>query len=304
MTNSTKAPSPPSSFEQLVHQAKASETRLSAARLDQMFERLEARLPAPSLPLDQPRLNASTSGSTSGTRLARLGKTSLGKALLGGAGVLAAAAFMYSATDDREAPPSLPVDGVVSDVVDLDDKRVAPVLGMESEAPSNGVNQHATPAGESENGETAGTTPSKSKSSTQVRSARGPRRDNSRVSVAQEPDPTPVAPQTVEVSSEPKHAEPAPVSSPPAVKPVLDTSLAQLERAEKALRSGDPGLALTVLAQPVVPSLSSRAEALRAVALCQSGQQGAGVRLAQQHLARNPSSPYEKRLVTACGRDL
>lgn len=287
-------------FDELVSRAKASETSLSPADLDRMVQRFEARL-AEAGALDA-QVGPTASGTGAGgqsaiapTRAGKLGATS--KAIWGGVGLSAVAAFIYVTNSDSPAPtvlnaptaaeysPVSPSDPVAPEAVD--NANEAARHGEASPAPeqqavNEGTDDHSALA----NGRTPAQRP---------RTARQTRKAlSTQVS-------TPLASTTetaVAVEATPPAAPPT--TSAPA-KPALDTSLAQLERAERELRNGNPSAALTTLAQPVVPSLSSRAEALRAVALCQSGQTAAGRSLGTQHLVRNPRSPYEQRLQRACG---
>jgi hypothetical protein len=291
-------------FDELVSRAKSSEPQLSPAALDGMAQRFEARLKveAAMQPLHSAAVNPATSAGKLGV---------VGKALIGGASVAAVAAFIYSTTFGGSAAPvnpsvrdsalpvaeSLPVVGTPitnrgSSVAA--DERVAPVVGgqLDDEAPK--ANNNGNPRAKSHR-----VAPSRLTHANDTKSAIAATEST----VA--PKPAAADDTAADSTATEQPAIQQPQSAPPAVAakpaPALDTGLAQLERAERELRSGNPSAALTTLALPVVPSLSSRVEALRAVALCQTGQTAAGRRLGTQHLVRNPRSPYEQRLQRACG---
>lgn len=273
------------SFDELVRRAKSGESGLSATDLDRMVARLEERLRLEGVAQSGAAGSATASGdAASGT--AKWGPGT--KALLGGAGLAAVAAFIYgTSVTAPNVPPVAPTDVVdaVSAQVDVAPKPHSVVAAMPTLPAIQGADQAAN--------------------DTPPAIANRPRKSASSPRAGQTLAAPVAAPVEVSPTPEP---EPATVSSSPLVTPkpapALDASLALLERAERELRGGNPGAALSTLAEPVVPSLSSRAEALRAVALCQSGQTAKGVAMAQRHLASNPSSPYQKRLTSACGRDL
>ncbi len=283
-----QAPSP-MTFEQLVQHAKTSDVGLGPADVERLLQRLQTRVQLEGVPLPNTSgPNTAPPGAPRATRHGKLAKTGLGKSLVGGLGLLAAAALYYNTRTPASQPDAgTPVvdgagptaDPSIATTIEAPALRATTSLGAEPRDVTREprVDDHPT----SNRGVVARRTPAR------LPTARS-------TSVAQEP---PIATEPI------AKVAPAPsVSKPPA--PTLDSSLQQLERAERELRSGNPSAALTVLAAPVSPSLSSRAEALRAVALCQSGKRAAGTKLAQQHLGRNPSSPYEKRLQSACDKDL
>lgn len=273
------------SFDELVQRAKSGETDLSPMDLDRMVARFEERLRVEGA---QAAASSGGTGSAAAGANAASGVRKLSpasKALLGGAGIAAVAALIYgSSVTAPTVSPSL-ADATSVTVTVPDAPRV--------EVPK--VTDQATPAPIVR--EDAPDVPSRAVAN---RARKGSNAPNAETHVQA---PAPAVDVSPAPSAEAAVAPAAPsVTSKPA--PALDASLAQLERAERELRGGNPKAALGTLTEPVVPSLSSRAEALRAVALCQSGQAAKGAAIAQRHLANNPSSPYEKRLTAACGRDL
>lgn len=290
--------SPPMKFEELVQSAKVSETPLSAHDLERMLKALQARVAVdpqlsslgttpPDLDAPRPRFTkASVAGS------------------LGGLGLLAALALTYATQSDIAKPDGETTSllqeneegAPLSEPPHLDAQRGTTALGDDSSRVNN-----ATPASDPPAEQTTSLNPTAERQTTRKATA------NSRALRTS----TPV---TLDTSAIPAPAASAPAAPAPTVPttrvvdapraptaPSLDASLTRLEQAERELRSGQPSEALITLAIPVTPSLSSRAEALRAVALCQSGNKAAGAQLAQAHLTRNPRSPYAKRLSAACG---
>lgn len=276
------------SFDELVQRAKSSEAELNAMDLNRMVARFEERLRAEGAQAAAQTGNAGSAAAASASATKGVRQLSpASKALLGGAGLAAVAAFIYGTT--------------------VPSTSVAPVPSLADATSVASVVIPIAPRVETPNAPHEGTTPAVAADDTHVplqaaanRARKGSNATRLETRVAAT---IPVADVSPTPSAEPLPTAPlAPVTSKPA--PALDTSLAQLERAERELRSGNPKAALVTLTEPIVPSLSSRAEALRAVALCQSGQAARGAAMAQRHLANNPSSPYEKRLTAACGHDL
>lgn len=295
-------PTPPTSvqglsFDELVARAKSSEPELNPTELDSMVQRFEARLKLEgALPVQTPAGNPAAAARHAG----RLSAT--GKAVLGGASVAAVAAFIYGATfgTSRQAAE------FAAPHTDEAPRVEQPLPSADSAFTNRGSaveHPDVVPAPADKN-EALAPNDARQLSGGKARRTPAPsRHDGARASEPTSAVPAVTPKPAVQQSTtdapivEPATTEPAAVKSPPA----LDASLAQLERAERELRSGNPSAALSTLALPVVASLSSRAEALRAVALCQGGQVAAGRRLATQHLVRNPRSPYEQRLQRACG---
>lgn len=296
-------------FDELVARAQASEPTLSPSDLDRMVARFETRLRAEGAGHAlQPQAHA-VGGAGQNASAGKWSTTT--KAMLSGAGLAAVAAFIYGVstlptqaphdtvtqhTHDAERPsePSASVQVVSQRGVELAQATPDETPGS-VEAPNGSVDDEAL-----EDGPVAPARPSTKPKRPAPSAARSVQADAPSKSASQA---TAVSqPHATENAS--ASAGPSITAEPPApAKPTasLDTSLEQLERAERELRSGNPKAALNTLALPVVSSLSSRVEALRAVALCQSGQTAAGRRLGTQHLVRNPRSPYEQRLQRACG---
>lgn len=279
------------SFDDLVSRAKSSEPQLSPSALDGMVQRFEARL---KLEAGAQSLHSGVADpSAAASRTGKLGAAS--KALLGGAGIAAVAAFIYGTTvGSTSAPALLPAQDTEAHVAPpaVPASSLAALSRSSADAPAAEVvaNDSAPSVAQTNNGRSKSNlaTTTSTTRLTQVRPRAQAPVASTQVAVLEAPT------KQVEEAT----PQPAPVTKP---VPALDTSLAQLERAERELRSGNSSAALGTLALPVVPSLSSRVEALRAVALCQSGQTAAGRRLGTQHLVRNPRSPYEQRLQRACG---
>jgi hypothetical protein len=137
------------------------------------------------------------------------------------------------------------------------------------------------------------------------------------------PSPLPAAPNTPLASPSPSAAQPA--LTPPATatghhgghmarheaeSPALPTaeSLAvevrALRNAERALRDGNPGLALVFLEQldHQVPNgqLSEEREAAATLARCARGDRVIGVDLAGEFIERHPTSVYRARVEQTC----
>jgi outer membrane protein assembly factor BamD (BamD/ComL family) len=78
-----------------------------------------------------------------------------------------------------------------------------------------------------------------------------------------------------------------------------------LRGAQRALDSGSPTQALTLLNQYATEfprgALRHESQAARIIALCAAGQRSAGLRAAEQFLQAEPSSPFARRVRTACG---
>lgn len=288
--------SPLMNFEELVARAKASETPLSAHDLERMLTSLQARVAAdpqlsapdasPPPALDAPPAPRFTMASIAGS--------------LGGLGVLAALMLTYgtqSNTQERnpnslntEAPQQLELERGTPAHEDS-----APKLETTPSPAHHNQPSSLNSAYERQTARKSTATNSATNSVTNSRVALRTSTPLAATDVASAPTPTAPA------ATAPLESAPA-VSAPrAATAPTLDASLARLERAERELRSGQAADALVTLAIPVAPSLTSRAQALRAVALCQSGNKHAGLELAQAHLSRNPRSPYAKRLGAACG---
>jgi hypothetical protein len=278
-------PSPPMNFEELVERAKASETPLGAHDLERMLKNLQARAAVdPQLS----SLGASPSPVLDAPPPPRLTKAGIAGSL-GGLGLLAALAVTYGTEGDVEKsnPETVTLVEVNDEVSRLNEPEAvdSPVPGTRRETSAL---DDTKPTNE--------TTPA-AKRAPERPPLRKPTATNSRVAPKTS---APVESDTNTASAAPS-PQPSASTPRPAPAPTLDASLERLERAERELRNGQPADALVTLAIPVTPSLSSRAEALRAVALCQSGQKAAGTELARAHLTRNPRSPYAKRLNAACG---
>jgi hypothetical protein len=126
------------------------------------------------------------------------------------------------------------------------------------------------------------------------------------------------APSTLEASSTPKTGadDDVPLSASSTLgggvrsrpgardKPRPSTGLAaeieRMARVEAALRQGRPARARDYLDQRKAEHLVEQAEALRAVADCQSGLESSAVR-AEQVLRRWPASAFQSRIRDACG---
>jgi hypothetical protein len=80
----------------------------------------------------------------------------------------------------------------------------------------------------------------------------------------------------------------------------LAMEIERMGRVEAALRGGQPARALEELERRRPEILVEQAAALRAVARCQSGVEGAAL-VAQEALRRWPSSPFRARIREACG---
>lgn len=276
------------SFDELVQRAKSGETELNATDLDRMVARFEERLRVEGAQAAAKTGSAGSAATTGASATDGVRQMSpANKALLGGAGLAAVAAFIYGTmvpTNVAPAPSVADATSVASVSVPAAPRVETPNARHEETTPP--VAHDDTPSAPVQ---AAANRVRKGSSATRVETRAAATAPVADVSPTPSAEPLPSAP-------------PASVTSKPA--PALDTSLVQLERAERELRSGNPKAALVTLTEPVVPSLSSRAEALRAVALCQSGQVAKGASIAQRHLANNPSSPYEKRLTAACGHGL
>lgn len=125
------------------------------------------------------------------------------------------------------------------------------------------------------------------------------------------PAPAPARPPA-EVA--PPAPAPAPVESaepvvrraaPASTADTLSEELAVLDRARRALARGEPGAALAQLDDHArrFPKrhLSSEATVLRIEALVKSGDTAQAARLGKDFLARQPNSPYEKRVSSLIG---
>lgn len=314
---------PPPSFEMLVERAKASEVPLARADVDRMFQALQARVQLTQQ--DAHEVGTDPARQESASAPSKWSRATLGKAALGGMGLLAAAALVYNtqrATDAARPIPNVaaPVEQRPLDValpVDLDHKLDG---ARAAEAPQGAAVEAAPHPAEAS--KTGVTTPpndaSRASSATQKTSAARRRLTSAeRKGSAASPLSAPAVNDTsVDNPAVHNAAVSAPATSArvepssPGVNPKVarddgfDASLERLERAERDLRGGNPKAALSLLSEPVVTPLRSRADALRAVALCQSGRRTEGRQLALRHLGRNPQSPYEKRLHSACGNDL
>lgn len=314
---------PPPSFELLVERAKASEVPLAPADVDRMFQALQARVQLTQQ--DAHEVGTDPARQVSASAPSKWSRATLGKAALGGMGLLAAAALVYNtqrATDAARPIPNVaaPVEQRPLDValpVDLDHKLDG---ARAAEAPQGAAVEAAPHPAEAS--KTGVTTPpndaSRASSATQKTSAARRRLTSAeRKGSAASPLSAPAVNDTsVDNPAVHNAAVSAPATSArvepssPGVNPKVarddgfDASLERLERAERDLRGGNPKAALSLLSEPVVTPLRSRADALRAVALCQSGRRTEGRQLALRHLGRNPQSPYEKRLHSACGNDL
>jgi hypothetical protein len=301
----TRPPHDAHSFEALVERAKASDVPLAPADVDRMFHALQARLQLAPQGVDG--AGASPVGQRPASAPPKLSKAGLGKAALGGMGLLAAAALIYNTQRAQPVPPrTLDAAPTLEGAVDVE---------RAVEAPAGDAHPTGTlPI------EPTGATPSTevgvpvadvahdavSPSRAAAHAASPTRR---RIATAERKAPVATSESKPEINLAPATSASVEPSSPTVDKPVVtndgfDASLERLERAERDLRSGNPTAALRTLAVPVATPLRSRADALRAVALCQAGKQAEGRQLALRHLGRNPSSPYEKRLQSACGKDL
>jgi len=106
-----------------------------------------------------------------------------------------------------------------------------------------------------------------------------------------------------------ERARQASVATPPPVTPAesLAAEVRALRNVERALRDGDPGLALAFLddLDRTVPGGQMREErsALRTIARCTAGQQPFGLDLADEFSAAYPSSAYHGRVQQACRTD-
>lgn len=313
---------PPPSFELLVERAKASEVPLAPADVDRMFQALQARVQLTQQ--DAHEVGTDPARQVSASAPSKWSRATLGKAALGGMGLLAAAALVYNtqrATDSARPIPNVaaPVEQRPLDValpVDLDHKLDG---ARAAEAPQGAAVEAAPhPAEASKTGVTTPPNDASRASTTQKTSAARRRLTSAeRKGSAASPLSAPAVNDTsVDNPAVHNAAVSAPATSArvepssPGVNPKVarddgfDASLERLERAERDLRGGNPKAALSLLSEPVVTPLRSRADALRAVALCQSGRRTEGRQLALRHLGRNPQSPYEKRLHSACGNDL
>lgn len=302
----TRPPHDAHSFEALVERAKASEVPLAPADVDRMFQALRARVQLAQQGADG--AGASPVGQRPASAPPKLSKAGLGKAALGGMGLLAAAALIYNTQRSEPVPPRT-LDAAPTSERAVDVKRAV-------EAPAGDVH----PAGTLQI-EPTGATPSTEMGvpvADVARDAVSPSRaaahaaspTRRRIATAERKAPVATSDSTPEINNvAPATSASVEPSSPAVETPVVtndgfDASLERLERAERDLRSGNPTAALRTLAVPVATPLRSRADALRAVALCQAGKQAEGRQLAFRHLGRNPTSPYEKRLQSACGKDL
>jgi hypothetical protein len=85
----------------------------------------------------------------------------------------------------------------------------------------------------------------------------------------------------------------------------LGRELELLRGAQRALDSGSPTQALTLLNQYAAEfphgALRHESQAARIIALCAAGQRSAGLKAAEQFLQAEPSSPFARRVRTACG---
>jgi hypothetical protein len=117
--------------------------------------------------------------------------------------------------------------------------------------------------------------------------------------------------KALEPSQEPPVAEARAPSTPRApaasvTKPdTLGRELELLRGAQRALDSGAPSQALTLLNQYAAEfphgTLRHESQAARIIALCAAGQRAAGLKAAAQFLQAEPSSPFARRVRSACG---
>jgi hypothetical protein len=134
------------------------------------------------------------------------------------------------------------------------------------------------------------------------------------VIAVQAPRPLPAknAPETIVL---PAPAEPAP-AEPKTATPVepqerpadtLPLELAALDKARRALASGDAALALARLDEYnktfPKPRLKAEATVLRIEALAKSGSMPAATRLGREFLKRNPNGPYARRVTSLIGEE-
>ena len=85
----------------------------------------------------------------------------------------------------------------------------------------------------------------------------------------------------------------------------LGRELELLRGAQRALDSGSPTQALALLNQYATEfprgALRHESQAARIIALCAAGQRSAGLKAAEHFLQAEPSSPFARRVRTACG---
>jgi TolA-binding protein len=122
--------------------------------------------------------------------------------------------------------------------------------------------------------------------------------------VPAEPKPVPVADLAVAQAEEPTPSKPRPVAS---VAPDLREEIRLLDQARSAVRAGDGGQALALLAKYArrYPRGQFRQEAqvLRVEALEQSGNKQAAVALGKKFVAAHPESPHVERVERVTGAE-
>ncbi len=111
--------------------------------------------------------------------------------------------------------------------------------------------------------------------------------------------PEPATPRAVAVRTD--HATTS-HAKPDRDSPIL-REIRALAPARDAIRAGDPRRALQVLDSVEVTHLANHAVALRAIALCDSGQRRAGRQLAKRLGAAATPSAFADKVLEACGRD-
>jgi hypothetical protein len=112
------------------------------------------------------------------------------------------------------------------------------------------------------------------------------------------------AASTVQKSSRSRSRSPDPPASANGKADELDSELALLTDAQRALKQGDSEGALAALDQHESEhpdgALARERAGIRAVALCESGKITEGKREARRFLSRNPKSPLAVRVRAAC----
>ena len=124
------------------------------------------------------------------------------------------------------------------------------------------------------------------------------------------PGPTPISPATAEGAAAgtlpvaPRRSIPGPRGLKGGATASIDQEVRALRSVERALRDGQPGLALALLSalDREVPQgkLGEEREALSVIARCAQGQAPLGVDLGELFAERYPGSVYARRTEQAC----